>query len=112
MLLSFGFGFLPNAALRIAFGLLSTHAVILGWSQCKKKAATMLPLLGSFGAFLFFVLLWGGIMKINEGVPNNGEGQVADQVYESAKAALGYGLPVMLPLMGITRTLIELFPEK
>lgn len=111
MFLSFGLEFLPNSALRIAVGLLASHAVLVGLSKHKGRTVTWIPVIGSLGAFLLFTLFWGMTMKVNEGVVGSMDSQIAERMYEAARTMLGYALPVLLPLMGLLRTWIELDPN-
>lgn len=111
LFLSFGLEFLPSAALRIAVGLLTSHAVLVGLSKHRGRAVTWLPFGGSLGAFLLFVLFWGLTMKVNEGFQGSMDSQVAERMYETAKTMLSYALPVLLSLMGLLRTWLELDPN-
>lgn len=111
MFISFGLEFLPSAALRIAVSLLASHAILVGLSKHRGRTVTWLPVIGSLGSFLLFVLLWGMTMKVNEGVIGTMDSQIAERMYETAKTMLGYALPVLLPLMGLLRTWIELDPN-
>jgi len=76
MFISFGLELLPSAALRIAVGLLTAHVVLVGLSKHRGRSVTWIPVAGSLGVFLFFVMWWGMTMKINEGIgsrsPNSG----------------------------------------
>lgn len=47
-------------------------------------------------------------MKINQAGSAGGGGELVGSIYESAKVALSYVMPVMLPLMGLSKTSIEL----
>jgi len=111
MFISFGLELLPSAALRIAVGLLTAHVVLVGLSKHRGRSVTWIPVAGSLGVFLFFVMWWGMTMKINEGIPGAMDSQLAERMYESAKTLLGYALPVLLPVMGLLRTWIELEPN-
>lgn len=109
-LLGYSLNLLPSISLDIAAGLVAVHLALVGWAKFKRLPATWVPFCGSLGVFFLFVLTWGAIMKVNE-VGNYGSDQIGDMLYESAKAMLGYSFPVLLPLMGIARTLVELDPN-
>lgn len=108
MFAAFGFDLLPNAALRVASGILVTHAVLVGWSKYKNRPVSWLPLLGSIGAFAVFVIAFGAVAQLNEGASNAGMNDLTAALYESAKNIIAYATPLVLPLRGVTKTLVEL----
>ncbi|MDT8992719.1 hypothetical protein RQP54_17740 [Curvibacter sp. APW13] len=111
MLVAFGFGLLPNASLRIAVGILTAHVVLVGWSKYKRRPVTWGPLIGAAMAFLLFTAAFGIVVKVNDGIEAADVGQLAGAAYERAKGLFAYAMPVLLPLIGLSWTLVQLEPK-
>lgn len=111
LFLSFGTSAIPSVALRIAFGLLAGHGVVVVWSRYKGLRATWSPFLVSLVSVVCFLMVYGAIAATQGGIEASCVDTVVCRVTDAARLVVVHGVPVLLPLMGVLRTFVQIAPD-